>query len=292
MNEPSVHAPVLLAEVIEHLRPGPGGVYLDGTFGGGGHSRAIAQRLSGSGRVVAVDRDPAVVDREAERRDDPTIELHGANYADATSLQIVPSGGVDGALLDLGLSSDQLADARRGFSFQQDGPLDLRFDDREGDSAADLLNHLREKEIADLIYRYGEERLSRRIARAIVAARPIATSKQLADLIWRSTPHPPRPRIHPATRTFQALRIAVNDELGSLERALATWPDLLRPGGRLAIISFHSLEDRLVKYAFREDARLRILTKKPLTASDAEVAANPRARSAKLRVAERLEPDE
>lgn len=290
MPDRSVHAPVMLREVLDQLRPQPGGVFLDGCFGGGGHSRAIAEAVSPGGRVIACDRDPLAIAR-GETASAPQIELHCGNFADAAAEQFGLAATLDGILLDLGLSSDQLADDQRGFSFHSEGPLDLRFDPRDGQSAADLVNHCREADLADLIYRYGEERQSRRIARTIVESRPIGSAKQLADLVWRSTRHPSRPRIHPATRTFQALRIAVNDELGSLERALRDHPGLLRPGGRIAIISFHSLEDRLVKHAFRDDPRLEVVTKKPVTPSEAEVAANPRARSAKLRVAKRRHDD-
>jgi 16S rRNA (cytosine1402-N4)-methyltransferase len=199
---------------------------------------------------------------------------------------------VDGILLDIGLSSDQLADRERGFSFESDGPLDLRFDVDHGQPAYALLARLTEKSLADVIYQYGEERFSRRIAREIVERRstnPIRTAAELAELVRRCVPRTPdSERIHPATRTFQALRIAANDELKSLDIALRRSPDCLRPGGRLAIISFHSLEYRRVKDAFRDDARLNNLTRKPITAGEAELAANPRSRSAKLRVAERV----
>jgi 16S rRNA (cytosine1402-N4)-methyltransferase len=198
---------------------------------------------------------------------------------------------VDGILLDLGLSSDQLADTSRGFSFDADGPLDLRFDPLSGEPAAKLVNRLSAEHLADLIFHYGEERFSRRIARAIVESRhhqPIHTARQLSEIVRRAVPAVARQqRIDPATRTFQALRIAVNDELKSLEIALRRLPDCLKPGGRLAIISFHSLEDRRVKEAFRDDPRLQVLSRKPTTAHEAEIARNPRSRSAKLRIAER-----
>jgi 16S rRNA (cytosine1402-N4)-methyltransferase len=193
--------------------------------------------------------------------------------------------------LDLGLSSDQLADAGRGFSFQVDGPLDLRFDPESGEAAWELLAHIGEQRLSDIIFQYGEERHSRRIAKKIVETRrnaPIRTAGELAELVRSCVPRTPGLRIDPATRTFQALRIAVNSELASLEAALAKFPDCLKPGGRLVIISFHSLEDRLVKHAFRGDERLEVLTKKPVLPSPREEAENPRSRSAKLRVAERV----
>jgi 16S rRNA (cytosine1402-N4)-methyltransferase len=213
-----------------------------------------------------------------------------ANYRDlAAVLDDVGVQQVDGVLLDIGLSSDQLADAERGFSFAADGPLDLRFDVSEGRPAVDLVNHKGEQELADLIYKYGEERHSRRIARLIVERRrdrPFVNAAELADVVRKAVPHSPDSRrIDPATRTFQALRIAVNDELGALETFLRDAPTRVRPGGRVGIISFHSLEDRIVKEAFRDDPRWTPLTKKPVVATDRETAENPRSRSAKLRVA-------
>ncbi len=287
----SIHVPVMLAEVLAGLAPQPGGVFVDGTLGGGGHTRALAERVGPSGTIIALDRDPAAIDAAAGRLADLPVRLVQANFCDLPEV-LVEFGleSVDGILLDLGLSSDQLADPQRGFSFSSTGPLDLRFNPMQGKPAWRLLERLSAEHLADLIYAYGEERYSRRIARAIIQRRrenPVETAADLAELVRGCVPRSRHDRIDPATRTFQALRIAVNDELKSLEIALRRLPDCLRPGGRLAVISFHSLEDRPVKEAFRDDPRLTPLTRKPLTASDAETAGNPRARSAKLRVAVR-----
>lgn len=288
----SVHQPVLPDEILKWLAPRPGGTLVDGTLGGGGHTRLLASQVGKDGLVIGLDRDPAVVVRaETQLRGLPVAVAH-ANYADLPEvLAELNLEHVDGIVLDLGLSSDQLLDANRGFSFFAEGPLDLRFDPSSGQGASQLIARLGERQLADMIYRYGEERYSRRIARRIVKERekqPIRTADQLARIIRASLPHfKTRPRIDPATRTFQALRIAVNEELKWLEVALERLPGCLSPGGRMAVISFHSLEDRLVKNAFRDDARLEGLTSKPLVASEREVAENPRARSAKLRVAER-----
>jgi len=285
------HVPVMLDEVLEWLRPRPGMTLVDGTLGAGGHVRALAERVSPGGEVLAFDRDPAALAAaERDLRGLPVKIVH-ANYAELP--QVLAQLGVslvDGMLLDLGVSSDQLADPERGFSFDADGPLDLRFDPTAGEPAWNLLQRCGERELADLIYRYGEERYSRRIARRIVerrAGEPIRTAGELAWLVRSCVPRSPGHAIDPATRTFQALRIAVNDELASLERMLRQLPDCLRPGGRVAIISFHSLEDRLVKSAFRDDPRYEALTRKPVRPTAAEVARNPRSRSAKLRVAAR-----
>jgi 16S rRNA (cytosine1402-N4)-methyltransferase len=292
MSSDSVHVPVMLREVLEHLQPKPGGVFVDGTLGGGGHTRALAERVGQEGRVVAVDLDPLAVRRAEEQLAGLPIFVVAASYADVPEiLAEAEIGAVDGILLDLGLSSDQLADAARGFSFQSEGELDLRFDPEHGEPAWRMLARLSEEHLADLIYHYGEERFSRRIARRIVEQRrttPIRTASQLADLVRSCVPRSRGHAIDPATRTFQALRIAVNAELDALKTALRRLPDCLKPGGRLAIISFHSLEDRLVKEAFRDDPRLAVVTRKPLQAGEDEVAINPRARSAKLRVAERV----
>jgi len=288
----SVHQPVLPDEILKWLAPRPGGTLVDGTLGGGGHTRLLAAQVGKDGLVIGLDRDPAVVVRaETQVRGLPVAVAH-ANYADLPEvLAELKLEHVDGILLDLGLSSDQLLDANRGFSFSAEGPLDLRFDPSSGQGASQLIARLGERQLADMIYRYGEERHSRRIARRIVKERekqPIRTADQLARIIRASLPHfKTRPRIDPATRTFQALRIAVNEELKWLEVALERLPGCLSPGGRMAVISFHSLEDRRVKNAFRDDARLEAVTSKPLVASEREVAENPRARSAKLRVAER-----
>jgi len=289
----TIHQPVLLDEVLAWLAPREGSVLLDGTAGGGGHAAALAARVGSTGRVIGLDRDPSMLDLARATVGDLPVTLVRAPYAEMA--RVLEEWGIDrvqGVLLDLGLSSDQLAWEGRGFSFAVDGPLDMRFHpDAGGPSAADLVNRLSAEELADLIYEFGEERFSRRIARRIVEARqkgPIRTTGQLADLVRRSVPGPARRGpIDPSTRVFQALRIAVNDELGQLEAALRVIPDVLAPGGRAAIISFHSLEDRRVKWAFKSDPRLTVLTKKPVTATAGEVAVNPRARSAKLRVAER-----
>jgi len=288
----SVHQAVLPEEVIEWLAPKPGGTFIDGTLGGGGHTRLLAEKVGKDGLVVGLDRDPAVVARAEEQLQGLPVAVAHANYADLPEvLAELKLEQVDGILLDLGLSSDQLADHHRGFSFSADGPLDLRFDPSSGQPAWQLLARLAERPLADILYRYGEERHSRRIARRIVQQRekqPIRTAEQLAQIVRASTPRlKGRPRIDPATRTFQALRIAVNEELKWLEVALERLPGYLAPGGRLAVISFHSLEDRLVKNGFREDPRLEVLTPKPLVASEQEVAENPRSRSAKFRVAAR-----
>jgi 16S rRNA (cytosine1402-N4)-methyltransferase len=244
-----------------------------------------------TGRVIAIDVDPAAVRRAEGLLAGMPVAVATASYTDIPEvLDEVGVRLVDGILLDLGLSSDQLADIARGFSFQSEGELDLRFDPEHGEPAWRMLARLSEQHLADLIYQYGEERYSRRIARRIVEerrTRPIRTSSHLADLVRSCVPRSKGHSIDPATRTFQALRIAVNGELDGLKIALRRLPNCLKPGGRLAIISFHSLEDRLVKEAFRDDPRLKPVTRKPIEASESEVARNPRARSAKLRVAER-----
>lgn len=290
---PTQHVPVLPSEVMEHLAPADGETIVDGTMGGGGHTRLIAQEMGNSGRVVALDRDPVAVDRTAAVLADlPSVTPVHASYTDLPEvLAELGIERVDGILLDLGLSSDQLADHERGFSFHADGPLDLRFDPTRGEPASKLLARLSAEHLADIIYQYGEERLSRRIARRIVDRRkqqPIETAGQLAELVRSVVPRSKGPRIDPATRTFQALRIAVNDELAGLEVALKRLPAVLADGGRLVIISFHSLEDRLVKQAFRGHELLEVVTRKPIEASEAEKASNPRSRSAKLRVARRV----
>lgn len=288
----SVHTPVMPSEVLAALDPQPGSVLVDGTMGGGGHTRLLAERVRPGGSVIALDRDAGAVD-EADRWAPglPLVIAH-ANYADLPEvLAELEIPRVDGVLLDLGLSSDQLDDDDRGFSFHSEGPLDLRFDVTEGEPAWRLLDRLSAEHLADLIYEHGEERYSRRIARKVVERRrekPIRTARDLSEIVRRATPRTDDPRIHPATRTFQALRIAVNDELVSLDTALRRLPDALHPGGKLVIISFHSLEDRRVKQAMRNDERLEVLTKRPLVPTESEIDANPRARSAKLRVAQRI----
>jgi len=292
-QHPTQHVPVLASEVLQQLAPAPGAVVVDGTLGGGGHARLLAEAVGPAGRVIGLDRDPAAAQAAGQALADlPQLTPLHANYADLPELLAeLDVGAVDAVLLDLGLSSDQLADRQRGFSFHADGPLDLRFDPTAGEPASKLLARLSAEHLADLIYQYGEERFSRRIARRIVERRrqsPITTAAQLADLVRSAVPNARSQRIDAATRTFQALRIAVNDELRCLETALNRLPALLAPGGRLAVISFHSLEDRLVKQAFRQHPDLQVLTRKPIQASPAEQAHNPRSRSAKLRVAERL----
>jgi 16S rRNA (cytosine1402-N4)-methyltransferase len=300
----SVHVPVLEREALACLDAQPGGLYIDGTGGGGGHTSAL---LAAGGRVLTLDADPHAVDRVRQRVQpfgDRSIVIQTNFRHLAVAAQQAGFDQVDGILLDLGLSSDQLEMETRGFALMTDGPLDMRFDPAQATSAADLVNTLPERELADLIYTYGEEHLSRRIARAIVQARPLYSTGQLVRVIERSVGR--RGRLHPATRTFQALRIAVNDELGALADALPQAMALLRPGGRLAVISFHSLEDRIVKQYMQREARdclcppevlvcqcghtatLRLVTRKPIEPAAEEIARNPRSRSAKLRVAERL----
>jgi len=290
---PTQHVPVLPQEVLEWLRPAPGQTFVDGTLGGGGHARLLAERVSPGGLVIGLDRDPIAIERTAiELQHVPLRAIHG-NYSDIPeTLAELAIPHVDGILLDLGLSSDQLADSNRGFSFQSDGPLDLRFDTSRGFPAWKMIDRLSAEHLADLIYEFGEERYSRRIARRIVEARrtaSIQTASELARVIRESVPRKHNDRIDPATRTFQALRIAVNEELKWLKVALRRLPDCLRPGGRIAIISFHSLEDRMVKESFRNDERLTVQTRRPLRATEEEVETNPRSRSAKFRVAERNE---
>ena len=283
----------MLADAIEWLVPAPGKILVDGTFGGGGHTAALAKLVQPDGRVLAMDLDSEAIERSQSTVESLPVDLAIGSYTKIPEMiKSYEVDRVDGILLDIGLSSDQLADDERGFSYQSEGPLDLRFDRSRGETAAQLLARLDERTLANIIYQYGEERLSRRIARRIVAQRresPIRTADQLADLVRGCVPRSRGHNIDPATRTFQALRIAVNQELASLEQALERLPNCLSPGGRLAIISFHSLEDRLVKHAFRDDDRLEVLTKRPVRPSEDEVKKNPRARSAKLRVAKRTD---
>lgn len=292
----TVHIPVLPNEVIESMQPQPGHVAVDGTLGGAGHTLRLLEKVGESGRVIAFDRDPGPVEAAAESIDDPRLTVVHANYADIPEhLHSLGIDQVNSLLLDLGLSSDQLEDRDRGFSYQSEGPLDLRFDPLSGEAAWKLVNRLSEKHLADLIYKFGEERFSRRIARKIVAARhdgPIKTSLELAQLVRRCVPRSKNHSIDPATRTFQALRIAVNEELKWLSVAMERLPKVLAVGGRISVISFHSLEDRIVKQSFAQPAinagfELKVLTRKPITASPEELDDNPRSRSAKLRVAQR-----
>jgi len=280
-------------EVLEGLQIKPSGVIVDGTLGGAGHAAEILKRLGPEGRLIAFDRDPEAVEAAEALIDDPRATFIHSNYADAPEyLAHMGIEGVDGVLLDLGLSSDQLADRDRGFSFQSDGPLDLRFNPLEGVAAWKIINRMSEKHLADIIYQYGEERLSRRIARKIVAWRQeteIKTASHLARLVRSCVPRSKKGGIDPATRTFQALRIEVNDELKWVKVAMRRFPQILNPGGRLAVISFHSLEDRITKQSIVEDSTLDNLTKRPIQASEEELEENPRARSAKLRVAQKKE---
>ncbi|HEX7193303.1 MAG TPA: 16S rRNA (cytosine(1402)-N(4))-methyltransferase RsmH [Thermoanaerobaculia bacterium] len=289
------HVPVMTAEVVQYLRPERGGLFVDCTVGLGGHARALLE--AGASRLFGLDRD-----RDALARAGATlapwasrIELVHADYRDVVGvLDDRRVSTVDGALADLGISSLQLDEAGRGFSFQRDEPLDMRMDQSSGETAAQMVARASERELADVIFQYGEERFSRRIARALVRAReeaPVGTTGRLAAIVRRAIPRRGFMRIDPATRTFQALRIWVNRELEGLDRFIATLAGRLRVGGRLAIITFHSLEDRIVKHTFRalerETALATVLTRKPILPTDEEIAANPRARSAKLRVAER-----
>ncbi len=289
----SIHLPVLVETIFEHLALAPGNIAVDGTMGGGGHTLEFCKRVGPDGKVFGFDRDPIAVRQTAEVLPDNGVGIAG-NYADIPEyLQQMQIDSIDAVLLDLGLSSDQLADRDRGFSFKSDGLLDLRFDQTAGEPAWRLINRLGEKHLADLIYEYGEERFSRRIARKICRIRhgeTIKTADQLARIVRSCVPKSKKHSIDPATRTFQAVRIAVNEELKWLGVALKRIPDVLSVGGKFAIISFHSLEDRMVKNAFAEDGRLKVLTKRPLTADPVEVAGNPRSRSAKLRIAQRVEP--
>ena len=305
------HIAVLLDEALSGLKLRPGGRYIDATIGAGGHAAAILQRSAPDGKLLGLDVDPEAVRyaRGVLRPFGERVVLQVSNFR--CLAEVAKAQGfwhVDGILLDLGQSSRQLDDPGRGLAFSQDGPLDMRLDPSLEVTAADLVNNLSQDELADLLWRYGDERRSRRIARAIVAARPLTTTGQLADLVERTIGR--REKIHPATRTFQALRIAVNDELGALSEVLPQARDLLRPGGRLAVIAFHSLEDRLVKRFYQQEARdcicppevlvcrcghrasLRIVTPKPIRPTPEEVARNPRSRSARLRIAERLTEQE
>ena len=292
-----VHVPVLTTEVVRYLQPERGGLFVDCTVGLGGHAGALLE--AGASRVLGLDRDASALEgaRETLERWSDQVDLVHADYRTLPDvLDRRGVGLVDGALADLGLSSLQLDSSGRGFSFRRDEPLDMRMDQTSGPSAADLLARVTEQELADAIYQFGEERFSRRIARSIVAARleaPVATTGRLADLVRRSVPRRGYSRIDPATRTFQALRIWVNQELEGLDRFLATTARRLRVGARLVVITFHSLEDRIVKHTLRAlengaEALVRVLTKKPVVASEDEVQQNPRSRSAKLRAAERV----
>jgi len=291
----SIHTSVLPAEVMSFLAAKPGMRLVDGTLGGGGHTRLLAEAVGADGLVIAIDRDPAAIDRGAREMAGLPVRFAQADYCNLPEvLDALSIERVDGVLLDVGLSSDQLADDSRGFSFDSEGPLDLRFDPTEGEPAWRLVNRLKPDSLADIIHEFGEERYSRRIARRIALVRqkqPIRSAREFAAVVRSAIPRQmPPPRIHPATRTFQALRIAVNQELKSLRIALERIPTRLAPGGRLVVISFHSLEDRLVKHAFRSPQVWECLTRSPVEASDDEQHRNPRSRSAKLRAAQIATP--
>lgn len=296
----SSHEPVMLREMAEMLAPGAGGLYVDATYGGGGYTQAVLN-ASPKAEIIALDKDPDAEKRSARHQGDKRFTFIRTSFGEMEqAVRGKTDKNVDGIVLDIGVSSFQIDEKERGFSFTADGPLDMRMDNESGQSAADIVNTADEKDLADIFFRYGEEKHSRRIAKAIVASRPINTTLQLANLIEKTVPKS-RDKTHPATRCFQALRIAVNDELGELERALEASENLLKDGGRLVVVTFHSLEDRIVKNFFVERsgkvagpsrfqpaanqnaASFRLLTKKPLTPSAKEIAENPRARSAKLR---------
>jgi 16S rRNA (cytosine1402-N4)-methyltransferase len=297
MAEPQ-HVPVLLEESLNFLNVREGGVVVDATLGFGGHSSAIAKRLGAKGKLIAFDRDEQAMTSARARLEAlaeelvaemPTVEYVSRPFSQIA--EVVEPGTLDGLLADFGVSSMQLDEAHRGFSFRADGPLDMRMDPRSELTAEQVVNQADEEDLANLIYEFGEERRSRRIARAIVRARPITTTAELARIVSAEAPPIKGEKIHPATRTFQALRIRVNDELGEIQSLLKSAGSLLKPGGRVVLISFHSLEDRLVKDSFREGAKagvIEILTKKPVVAKEQEALRNPRSRSAKLRAAQRV----
>jgi 16S rRNA (cytosine1402-N4)-methyltransferase len=303
------HTSVLLDEAIRFLAVQPGGRYIDCTVGAGGHARAILQESSPGGLLLGLDADPHAINFARGSLEDygEAAQLVNENFRSlarvATERNFTP---VHGVLFDLGISSMQLAELDRGFSFQSDAPLDMRFSDAQALTAADIVNEYSQEDLANLIWEYGEERFSRRIAAAIVKARPINTTGALASVIVRAVPSVPRPRINPATRTFQALRIGVNEELSALSAGLEQARDIVGAGGRIVVISFHSLEDRIVKQFFQRESRdcicppeqptctcnhkatLKVITKRPVSPSQAEVERNPRSRSARLRAAERI----
>ena len=303
----SLHKPVLYKEIIHALQPGSSGRYIDGTVGAGGHARGVLEACAPDGRLLGLDIDPQALAlaRETLAPYGKRAILAQASYASLPDvMQDIGWEAVDGIVLDLGVSSMQLDTPARGFSFQYEAPLDMRFNPGTGQSAADLLNTIDEHQLAQILFKYGEEPRARRIAKMIIGERPILTTTQLAQIVKRA--YPGYSRMHPATRTFQALRIAVNDEFTTLEKGLQSAVRALRPGGRLAVISFHSLEDRTVKEFFRRESRdqlnpphepifkverratLKVINKKPITPSAEEIEGNQRARSAKLRVAEKL----
>lgn len=283
------HVPVLLSEVLDVLSVQTGESYLDATAGYGGHARAVLELTHNPKESVLVDRDENAVRHLQEQFGSSGTEIIHNDFYHAAVQLTQANRQFDAILADLGVSSPHLDNASRGFAFSTPGPLDMRMDQSQGMTAEDLVNTAPAEELARILWEYGEERRSRTIASAIIAARPIKSTDQLAAVIERAIGRKPGTRVHPATRSFQAIRIAVNDELGLLERTLPLWVDLLKPGGRLAVISFHSLEDRIIKQFFNEragnryDAELRDLTRRPLMAGSNELVSNPRARSAKLR---------
>ncbi len=297
MNSPH-HVPVLLEDVLEYLNVRPGSVTVDATLGLAGHSLEIAKRLGSTGRLICFDRDQEAMEEAKLRlaslagdlgQQMPEVVFEPRAFSEA--FQVIPPLSLDGLLADFGVSSLQLDEAHRGFSFRSEGPLDMRMDTRSGDTAGQVVNQEDENELANLIYEFGEERRSRRIARAIVRARPVTTTAELARIVSAAAPPMKGDKIHPATRTFQALRIRVNNELGEIQSLLKSAGSLLKPGGRLVLISFHSLEDRLVKDAFRDLSKagmLKVLTKKPIVTDEQEQLRNPRSRSAKMRAAEKV----
>ncbi|MEM1062474.1 MAG: 16S rRNA (cytosine(1402)-N(4))-methyltransferase RsmH [Planctomycetota bacterium] len=301
MSEPepasaSVHKPVLLREVLHAVAPGPGDTVVDGTVGAAGHAAEIARRLGPDGKLFGFDRDPMMLGFAETRladAGDADFELYHRPYDEiAEALPDAAIGRIDAALLDLGYSSDQISDDSRGFRFDSEGPFDLRFDTSAAKPAATLLDEVDVATLTAWLEKYGEIPAARRLAERIFTARPITSARHFAETVAAASSHTASPGRHPATQAFQALRIAVNDELGRLERFLSdVAPQILRPGGRLAVISFHSLEDRIVKSAFRDSGVWTITSPKPITGRPAEVRANPRARSAKLRVATRGGPD-
>ena len=289
-EHPSNHVTVLPGETVTPIVELGPRVVVDGTFGGGGHTRRLLPHLPPDGRVIGLDRDPAVQARfDAAPFDDRVVVFIGSHRQSEQALASEGFDVADGLILDLGLSTDQLNDRSRGFSFQDDGPLDLRFDPTSGRSAADWLAASDERSIADAIYRFGEERHSRRVAREVVrrarSGAPVRTVAAMREVCERTVPRSKNHRLHPATRTFQSLRIVVNDELTHVADTLRDAAGWIRPGGVASVISFHSLEDRIVKRAFADDPRWEVITRKPITPSEAEIAANPRSRSAKLRIA-------
>jgi len=295
-NGTSFHLPVLVEEIIEFLDPQEGQVFVDGTVGLGGHARAILSHPNKIKLLIGVDVDPQALEVASKNlaQFGERVRLIRSSYVDIPDVLLSEDiEQVDAIILDLGLSSFQLEHSGRGFSFTRDEPLDMRMDPNINVTASDMVNNLPFEQLAQLIRSYGEERWAKRIAKTIVKKRdktPIVSSRQLADIVSLAIPRKYHPRrIHPATKTFQALRIAVNRELDQIKEALFKLPDCLKEGGKIAVISFHSLEDRLVKHAFKHDPRLKALTKKPVTASDKEISNNPRARSAKLRVAQRTD---